>query len=233
MEVTVIHGQAHKGSTYHATQEVVRQLSAEGTAIIHEFFLPKDGPDFCIGCFTCIMQDENGCPHREKTQQIMEAIERSDVIIVGSPTYGFEMTGQLKTLFDHLCYAWLSHRPRQSMFCKTGVVVTTAAGTGMKRAARSIANQLFWLGIPRHLLLPVAVNAASWETVSPNIKLRIKKKAAKLARKVNKPPKVGVRLRFMFEVMRAMQKSNHWNELDRTYWQQNGWLGNERPWKTQ
>ena len=27
-------------------------------------------------------------------------------------TYCFEMTGQLKTLFDHLGYLWLSHRPR-------------------------------------------------------------------------------------------------------------------------
>jgi len=30
--------------------------------------------------------------------------------------------------------------------------------------------------------------------------------------------------------MRSMQKSNNWNEVDKNYWKENGWLDKKRPW---
>lgn len=230
MEITVIHGQSHKGSTYHATQEIIQGLCDDNT-IIHEFFLPKDGPEFCVGCFRCIMEGESGCPHYDSVARIVKAMEHSDIIIVNSPTYVFEMTGQLKTLFDHLSYMWLSHRPNKTMFKKTGIVVTTAAGAGMKRAAKSVSNQLLWLGVPARYTMPIAVNASSWEEVSPEIKKKIRKKAMNIVTKSHRAHSVGIRLHVLFTVMRAMQKGNNWNDTDKKHWLQNGWLGKERPWK--
>lgn len=58
MKVTIIHGQGHHGSTYHVTDMLREQLAGKD-ATIHEYFLPEDGPDFCLGCFKCITQDEN------------------------------------------------------------------------------------------------------------------------------------------------------------------------------
>ncbi len=38
MKITVIHGQSHKGSTYHIAKQLCDKLGGEVT----EFFLPKD-----------------------------------------------------------------------------------------------------------------------------------------------------------------------------------------------
>jgi multimeric flavodoxin WrbA len=113
MEITIIHGQGHYGSTYHISKLMREQLGGKD-ATVREYFLPKDGPGFCVGCFNCITKDEKLCPQADKTQEIVESMISSDVIIIDSPTYCMEMTGQLKTLFDHLGYMWLA-RPGKAM----------------------------------------------------------------------------------------------------------------------
>ena len=46
MQITIIHGQSHKGSTYH----IARMLAEKIGGNITEFFLPRDFGTFCIGC---------------------------------------------------------------------------------------------------------------------------------------------------------------------------------------
>ena len=43
MNIVVIHGQMHHGSTYNITKKFIKHLSTEKTDI-NEFFLPKDAP---------------------------------------------------------------------------------------------------------------------------------------------------------------------------------------------
>jgi len=47
------------------------------------------------------------------------------------------------------------------MFTKTAVVVSTAAGIGMSGVTKSLAKQLFYMGIPKVYRLPVRVAAMS------------------------------------------------------------------------
>ena len=232
MDITVIHGQAHKGSTYNITSMLLDKLGArEGT--VHEFFMPRDTPDYCVGCFQCIYKSEELCPHSEKVRKIIDAMRGSEVIIFDSPTYCYEMTGQLKTFFDHTGFMWMVHRPRGEMFSKIGIVVSTTAGAGAGNVAKSIARQLFWWGVPVVHKLGVTVNASSWKDVSDKIKQKIQRRTDAICAKVkNRASKVspGLKTRLMFGFMRKMQRSNSWNKSDREYWEKNGWLTSP-PWK--
>jgi hypothetical protein len=120
------------------------------------------------------------------------------------------------------------------MFSKVAVVVTTTAGIGGKRAAKSIARQLFWFGVPAVFRFSARVSALSWETVSEKIKkktiARCIRLAASVSRKIGRT-RPGLRQRFLFGAMRGMQKSNTWNPTDKNHWEENGWLGKTRPWK--
>lgn len=232
IKITVIHGQSHKGSSYNLTKQIIKQMSYIDKRV-YEYFMPKDAPAYCIGCYKCFNESENACPQAENVQRIVKSIKVSDVIIVDSPTYCYEMTGQLKTLFDHLGYMWLSHRPEETMFNKVGIVVSTAAGAGASKVTKSLSQQLFWLGIPKVFRYSKNVNASNWNGVPDKIKESIKKDTLKLSKKVE--VKVGranpsFRLRFMFSVMRMMQKSNNWNLTDKSYWSEKGWLDKKRPW---
>jgi len=228
MKITLIHGQNRLGSTYHIARMMAEKIGGE----IEEFFLPKDCGEGCHGCFICLYKGREHCPHYGQIGSILDSMLSSDVIIIGSPTYVMEMTGHLKSFFDHLFTAWLSHRPEAPMFSKIAVVISTAAGFGMNGVTKSMAKQLFYLGVPKVYRLPVRVAATSWDDVKG--KDIIDAKAEKIAQKIiqkNGKVKPGIKLKFMFSILRQMHKNNDWAPLDKKHWTDNGWLGKGRPWK--
>jgi len=230
MKITLIHGQDHKGSTYHIARMTAEKIGGD----INEFFLPKDFGEGCSGCLACLHKGRKFCLHSEKVGIIFDSMLASDIIIIGSPTYVFEMTSHLKGFFEHIFTAWLAHRPEQAMFSKTAVAVSTAAGAGMNRVTKSIAKQLFYLGVSKIYRIPFRVMAASWDGVSDKTKSKINKRTDAVARKiVSKKGRAapGMRSKFMFSMMRNFQKGNDYATLDRAYWEEKGWLGKGRPWQ--
>jgi len=234
MKITLIHGQNHnhKGSTYHIAKMTAEKIGGDNN--IDEFFLPKDLNEGCFGCHACTNKGREFCPHSEQINIIFNSMLSSDVIIIGSPTYVLEMTGHLKNFFDHLFTAWLSHHPEEAMFSKTAVVVSTAAGAGMNNVTKSMARQLFYLGVPKVYKISERVAATSWSDVKEKIKDKIAAKTDKIAKKIinkNGKAKPGIKLKFMFSVMRLMQKDNNWVPLDKKHWADRKWLEKDRPWK--
>lgn len=230
MKITVIHGQSHQGSTYHIAHRLAEKLGGETT----EFFLPRDFGSFCVGCNTCFGKSETLCPHYEALKPITEAMDGADVIILASPVYVYHATGAMKAFLDHYGYRWMVHRPEEAMFRKQAVCISTAAGAGMKRTNRDMADSTFFWGISRTWRYGVGVREVSWERVSDTIKTRVEKKTTALAEKIRKRrgrERPSVKTRAFFHVMRLMQKHG-WNEADVKYWEEKGWTGKNRPWKS-
>lgn len=119
MKIVIINGQNHKGSTNHIAVSLANKVGGE----IKEFFLPRDFNEFCLGCTSCFMKNENTCPHYEKLKPITDALLESDLIILASPVYVFHASGAMKSLLDHYGYMWMAHRPEESMFKKQGIAI--------------------------------------------------------------------------------------------------------------
>lgn len=224
MEIVVIHGQNHKGSTYHLTKLLVDELSEKADEV-KEF--QTNGIKPCIGCFSCVIKDEKLCPQHSVVAPIITAIEQADIIVIESPNYCMEMSGQLKTFFDHMAYRWISHRPHPYMKNKVGVAISTTAGVGARGTAKSIARQMFYWGVAKTYRIPFTVSAMSWEEIKVEKKAKITKYVKKTARKIEKAlPKVkpGIKSGFMFNLMRSSQKNSKWNPVDRKHWEDNGWI---------
>lgn len=120
------------------------------------------------------------------------------------------------------------------MFNKKAVVISTCAGTGSKKAIEPIARMLFYWGVPVVYKYGKAIQAVAYDQIDPKKMLKIKKDMQKLANKIskNKQPKVGFKTKLIFNMMKMMQ-SKHMSssEVERQYWQDQGWLGKKRPWK--
>lgn len=231
MKVVLIHGQNHKGSSYHIGRMIADKM--QGTKEITEFFLPRNLNHFCLGCYNCI-EDDAKCPFYDDKRKIMDAVEAADVLIFTTPTYCMQASAPMKSFMDLTFTYWMVHRPRKCMFSKRAVVVSTAAGNGMKSAMKDITNTLFYWGVPYVKSYGVAVQAMSWDGVNEKKKAKIEKDTEKLARKLSagKKPSVGIKTRFMFKVMGAMQSAGMGSSpAEKEYWEQNGWLGKKRPWK--
>lgn len=229
MNITILHGQSHKGSTYHIARMLAEKLGGE----ITEFFLPRDFDEYCVGCTSCFVKSETLCPHYQKLLPITQAIDKADVLILASPVYVYHVTGAMKGLLDHYGYRWMVHRPEAKMFYKQAVCISTAAGAGIKSTNKDMADSMFFWGIGKIYQYGTAVAAISYDGVSDKKKAAIEKKVSKLAeriRKRNGKVKPGLKTKIFFHIMRMLQKSG-WNEADVKYWREKGWDKKQRPWK--
>ena len=231
MKIVMINGQNHKGSSYNIGRMIANKISVKEDIV--EFFLPRDLNHFCLGCYACI-DDDTKCPFYEEKNRIMSAVESADVLIFTTPTYCMRASAPMKSFIDLTFNYWMVHRPRKCMFSKQAVVVSTAAGSGTKPAIKDITHTLLYWGVPQVLTYGLNVQAMNWKSVADNKKQKIEKDTTKIAAKVlkRKSVKVGVKTKALFMMMRMMQKKG-WGsgEEEKVYWEQNGWLGKERPWK--
>lgn len=228
MNITIIHGQSHEGSTCHIARMLAQKLSGEVT----EFFLPRDFSAFCAGCTTCFEKTETLCPHYEQLKPITAALDRADIIILASPVYVYHVTGAMKALLDHYGYRWMVHRPEEKMFHKQAVCISTAAGAGTRSTNKDMAQSTFFWGIAKTYQYGVNVAAASWDGVNDKSKKRIEKKTSSLAHKIQKNSgnvKPSLKTRIFFHIMRQM---GGLSEVDRDYWKEKGWADHRLPWKS-
>ncbi len=231
MKIVMINGQNHKGSTYNIGRMLAEKLGSDKD--ITEFFLPKDLNHFCLGCYTCI-EDDTKCPFYEEKNRIMKEIEEADVLIFTTPTYCLRASAPMKSFIDLTFNYWMSHRPRKCMFNKKAVVISTAAGSGAKKAVKDVSDALFYWGIPCIVEYGICIQAMNWDGVSEKKSRKIEKDITRIARRLlrKKHVKAGIKTKVMFSLMRMMQKADFGSgEADKSYWEKSGWLGKERPWK--
>ena len=104
MKVVLIHGSPHrKGSTFIALSEVAEALEKEGvqTEIIQLGIKAVQG---CIACNKCA--ELGHCVFQDTLyNQVREALQEADGIVVGSPVYYAGPNGALCALLDRVFYS--------------------------------------------------------------------------------------------------------------------------------
>lgn len=229
MKIVLIHGQNHKGSTYHIGRLLAAQFPESE---ISEFFLPKDLNHFCLGCCRCI-EDEAACPFYEEKQKILNKIEDAELLIFTTPTYCLRASAPMKSFLDLTFTNWMSHKPKASMFRKKAVVISTAAGAGAGTAVKDISTALLYWGVPYIKTYGIAIQAMNWDGVTEKKKAKIEADMKKLASKLSRQKiPVPLKTKGIFFIMRMMQKGGMGSSLtEKEYWQSQGWLDSGRPWK--
>lgn len=217
MNIVIINGQNHKGNTRMVAHELAEKVGGE----ITEFFLPKDFDEPCIGCWTCFKTDLTHCPHYEKLRPLSEAMDRADLIILASPVYVFHATGQMMNFLDHFGTQWMVHRPKECMFHKQGVCISTAAGGGMKDTCKDMYDSLLFWGVPKIYSLGFGVQAASPDNIPEKILQKIHRKTDSLAAKIRRncePSSPNLKARFWFTAVRSAHRHSLKMEPDYSYW---------------
>ncbi|MBS6183177.1 NAD(P)H-dependent oxidoreductase [[Clostridium] innocuum] len=231
MKVTLLHGQNHRQSSWHAAHLLLEQLPVE---VLHEFYLPKDMPHFCCGCYRCMELGEDFCPHTAYMAPIMKAMKEADLLIFTTPTYCLRTSGSMKAFLDHCFLNFVVHRPLPSMYHKQAVIIACGAGSGMKKAAKDIRTSLTGWGITHISSYGFRSMATTWEAVPENNKRRLTTDLAKLASRIKQKQhhkRISWKQKLLFHAMRQMQKHGMGaGELDYQYWKERDWLGCSRPW---
>ena len=112
MKITVVNGTEKHGVTCKLKEIFLDEF--RDRAEITEIYLPRDCPDFCIGCTACFLTDEHRCKDAEYVQKIEESLLSADLLVFTSPAYVFHTTGAMKAMLDHFGYRWMPHCGRSA-----------------------------------------------------------------------------------------------------------------------
>ncbi len=238
MRVVVVNGTQKHGTTFRLKEIFLEPF--RDRAEITEFYLPRDCPNFCVGCTRCFLQDEHACKDAQYVQRIEKAMLEADLLVFVSPAYVFHATGAMKNLLDHLGYRWMPHRPAREMFGKRAVIITQCLGAGAKRAANDIADSLSWWGVSSIKTCSLKLMGdISWDNLSQRRRDALTKHLQKTARSLlsinyDKPARVSAATKAKFLAVRQMQTGLGKADpeyADYKYWKANGWIDDVRPWR--
>jgi multimeric flavodoxin WrbA len=215
-------------------------MMACGEINFTEYFLPNDLPEFCRGCFLCLSESEQLCPHSQYTLPILENLIDADALVFTTPVYVLQTTGAVKAFFDHYSWMFIVHRAHPEMFSKKAFVLSTTAGAGTKTAMKTITTNLKLWGINKIYSSGFAMRAIDWKTVKPrrrkNFEKKLKKSAQRFFREIasgKKRPAYSLTW-LMFYIRRGMLKkdvalqSDESSVADIRHWQEQGWF-NKNP----
>jgi len=156
MHVLAINGSPRKNwNTATLLTKALEGAAARGasTELIHLYDLTYKG---CTSCFACKLIDgaSNGrCAMKDELRPVLEQIEtKVDALILGSPIYFGQMTGEMRSFLERLLFApHVYSRPPRSLFpraIKTAVIYTMnvpeelCAGVGYPAMFNSTASSL-------------------------------------------------------------------------------------------
>jgi len=114
----------------------------------------------CISCLACKIKGRasNVCKFKDALTPILEEIAQADGLVLGSPIYFGDVTGQMRTFLERLAFPWLSYNDYSMTAPKKMPVVLIETMNGLPERNNSqgygsmeycIASSL---GQPEHLI---------------------------------------------------------------------------------
>lgn len=98
MKTIAILGSARKGGN---TETLIREvLKGAGAGRAKIYRLSEMSYIGCQGCKACRVEGSEGCIWQDDMQILYKEMKKADAIILGSPVYYGEVTGQMKSFMD-------------------------------------------------------------------------------------------------------------------------------------
>ena len=191
MNVTAIVGSYRKGGTVDTVIDAILSAARETGAETSKMYLIDKHIEFCTNCRECTQQEgpyRGACPLEDDMSAILDAIKRSDALVLGSSINFYTVTAVMKKFAERLlCYAfwpWGMLRPKMRTTKRDKravVVISSAAPSIMTRlltgSVRLMKEAVAMLGCRTIGVLTIGIAARSPKTeISP----RILKKARRL-----------------------------------------------------
>jgi len=151
MKAVCILGSPRSDGSTATILEKITDIFKERGIEVTRYDLGKANIGYCLGCMTCANDEK--CVQRDDMDIISSCIVESDIVMIASPSYWGDVTGQMKVFIDR-CTPFCNTNPDRKMISKgkTGVAVVVRAGQNVKENEDLLATIEHFLG---HLEIPL------------------------------------------------------------------------------
>jgi len=114
----------------------------------------------CMSCMACKVKGKasNICKFKDALMPVLEEIAEADGLVLGSPIYFGDVTGQMRTFLERLAFPWLSYNDYSMTAPKwmPVVLMETMNGTPERNNSQGYGSMEYCiqtaLGEPEHLI---------------------------------------------------------------------------------
>lgn len=99
--------------------------------------------EYCQGCCLCFQECVCATDGLDDMPKIRQKLLEADFIILGSPVYAHQVSGQMKTIIDRLSF-WLHLLPLAG---KPGLAISTTASTGEMEILNYLVKMMYPMGL--------------------------------------------------------------------------------------
>ena len=125
----------------------------------------------CMSCLACKVKGKasNVCKFKDALTPVLEEIAEADGLVLGSPIYFGDVTGQMRTFLERLAFPWLSYNDYSMTAPKRMpvVLVETMNGTPERNNSQGYGSMEYCiataLGEPEHLVAYNTYQVKSYE----------------------------------------------------------------------
>ena len=133
-----------KGNTSELVKEFTRGAEESG-ATVTTFILDKMNIHGCKGCFGGGKNPESPCVQKDDMEKIYPVYREADIVVLATPLYYWNFSGQLRTAFDRL-FAVAECDENYQNPIKESVLLMAAEGYGFEDALKYYQNLMKHLG---------------------------------------------------------------------------------------
>lgn len=179
----------------------------------------------CLGCRTCMDNDEDLCPLKDDIPLLKSKINEVDGIILASPVFVGDVSSSMKALIDRLAY--LCHR--QEFYNKCALIIATTNATSLRRTIHTMGAATYSWGM-KTIATKGFKTSTSHDSIE-TLRKRYQKVISKLANKFYmgiknksylKPSLISLIAFDIQQKYRADPKLS--SSVDYEYWSEKGWV---------
>lgn len=207
--IVLINGSPRKKTTYNYLLKLANLLQSKGftTKIVS---LGELNITPCTGCEVCIIKGK--CIHKDGVEELRNEMKRADGIVIASPVYLRGISGLLKNFIDRTC----EYYHRTDIEGKPVLSIATTAASGLKETLTYMEDVVVQWG---------AIPCGSISRSLRNNKEITESEIEKFLSYINNGTdsyRPSLKLLMGFQVQKILAKKII--PLDKTYWEQKGWM---------
>ena len=140
MKIVIVNGSHRKnGATALILNEMYQQLKKYSDVDVQMIHVADLSLKYCVGCGFCYKTGE--CIYKDDLENLSLSIAKADGVILGSPTYASNVSGQMKVIIDRGHFVI-----EQLLYGKYAISVTTYENYGERDSAKILNRLLLYSG---------------------------------------------------------------------------------------
>lgn len=174
MKIVMINGSPRaNGSTAQIMRIMQNKLQEKENVEVDFYNLSELELNYCSGCYFCFKTAK--CKINDDLEELAQVLAHANGVIIGSPTYASNVSGQLKTFIDrgHLIV-------EQSLYRKYAIGIITSENYGGSAAASVLRNVFSFSGAYVTSMVQHKLPFSNLPKFSPKTRKKFERKAERL-----------------------------------------------------